>query len=100
MKEHPDIEAALIPLYVSKANEEVVAKNAQTPFEVDELKKFQWLDLRYKLPITALEDQGGVTKVLNHLTKMRNFINEVQLFPEPSEVSEAEAEAEDESPTL
>ena len=99
LKEHPDIEAALIPLYVSKANEEVVTKDAQTPFEVDELKKFQWLDLRYKLPITTLEDQAGVTRVLDHLTKMRDFVNEVQLFPKPSEVSEAEAEVEDESPT-
>ncbi len=92
LKEHPDIEVALIPLYVSKANEEVVTKDAQTPFEVDELKKFQWLDLRYKLPITILENQAGVTKVLDHLTKMCNFVNEVQLFPKPSEVSEAEAE--------
>ena len=100
LKEHPDIEVALIPLYVSKANEEVVTKDAQTPFEVDELKKFQWLDLRYKLPITALEDQAGVTKVLDYLIRMRNFVNEVRLFPEPSEVSEVEPGVEDEPTTF
>lgn len=99
LKEYPDIEVALIPLYVSKANEEVVTKDAQTPFEVDELKKFLWLDLRYKLPITTLEDQAGVTKVLDYLTKMRNLVNEVKLFPKSPEVSEAEAEVEDESTT-
>ena len=99
LKEHQDIEVALIPLYVSKARDEVATKDAQAPFEVDELKQFRWLDLRYKLPITALEDQAGVTKVLDHLTKMRNLVNEVKLFPESPEVSEAEAEVEDESTT-
>ena len=99
LKEHQDIEVALIPLYVSKARDEVVTKDAQAPFEVDELKQFRWLDLRYKLPITTLEDQAGVTKVLDHLTKMRNLVNEVKLFPESPEVSEAEAEVEDESTT-
>ena len=100
LKECPDIEVALIPLYVSKASDEVVTKDAQAPFEADELKKFRWLDFRYKLPITALEHQAGVTKVLDRLIKMRNFVNEVQLFPEPSEVSEEEAGVEDNSTTL
>lgn len=100
LKEYRDIEVALIPLYVSKANDEVVTEDAHTPFEVDKLKRFQWLDLRYKLPITALEDQAGVIKVLDHLIKMRNLVNEVQLFPEPSEVSEAEPGVEDEPQML
>jgi len=71
----------------------------------------EWESIRYDLVETGYFDFEARQKTLkavrrvveritpNHLTKMRNLVNEVKLFPESPEVSEAEAGVEDESTT-
>ena len=86
-----------MPLYASKASDGLTLIDTSTTLESDKLSKFQWLDLRYNIPVGDLADNSGLEKVFNKLVEIRDLINDIELFPKPSQALEAELEIESEA---
>ena len=85
LNQHKGVEMVLIPLNTWKSTEEVKVVDSSSTLDAEMLRKFQWLDLKYKLPAKELQGPKVIDKLLNLLLDMRNFINEIELYPKQSE---------------
>lgn len=97
LNDRKDIKAVLIPLYASKASNELTVVDASSTLDGDTLSKFQWLDLRYQLSPTDVKVPAVVETLLSLLLDMRSLVNQVELYPKQPKDLEEEAQTDNES---